>query len=91
MKAAKKLASADGGRRDKVFQHRKLPERFAQGHELAGIRETQRDAAGEALQIKNAAKLLSNFTAHDRLLHHVSDGGEAGFDGIPVNQRAKEP
>ena len=49
------------------------------------------DAAGEALEILNAAQLFADFAAYDGLLDEVSDGVEARCNGFAVDKRAKDP
>src|ERR1700687_3583212 len=85
MKLTKQFAAARGLRRKKILQHGKLYERLAQRHELTRSRKPQRDPAGEPLEIKNAFEFLADFAAHDGLLDEVSDGIEAGVDGLAVD------
>src|ERR1700674_795407 len=88
MKLTKQFAAARGLRRKKILQHRKLYKRLAQRHELTRSRKPQRDPAGEPFEIKNALEFLADFAAHDGLLDEVSDGIEAGVDGLAVDERA---
>src|SRR2546429_472294 len=91
MKVTEEFAAARGRRREEILQHRELYERLAQRHELARSRQTQRDPAGEPLEVEDAFEFLADFAAHDGLLDEVSDGIEAGVDGLAVDERAEDP
>src|SRR6266478_4558193 len=82
VKLTQQLAAPSGRRREKLFQHGKLPERFTQRHEFARRRKSQRDAAGEPSEVKDSFEFLANLAAHHRLLDEVCDGIKPGFDGL---------
>ena len=63
----------------------------AESDKFARRGETQGDAAGQALEVENAAKLFADFAADDGLLDELGDGVEAGFDGFAVDERAENP
>src|SRR5258706_12883108 len=71
--------------------HGKLHQRLAQRHKLPRSRKTQGDPAGEPLEVEDAFEFLADFAAHDGLLHEVSDGIEAGVDGLAGDERAEHP
>ncbi len=91
VEVTKKFAAASGRRRQKILQHRKLCERLAQRHELARSRKTQRDAAGEPLEVEDALELLADFSADDGLLDEVRDGIEARLDAVAIDERPENP
>ena len=91
MEVTKKLAATSGGRREKILQHRELPERFAQRYELSRSRKAQRDAAGEPLEIEDTFEFLADFAPDDGLLDEVGDRVEAGLDGLAVDEWAEDP
>ena len=80
-----------GGAVRKFLSVGKLRERFAKRDEFARRRKAERDAAGEAFEIEDAAKLFADFAADDGLLDELRDGAEARFDGFAVDQRAQNP
>ena len=88
---AQEIAAALWRSGEEIFEHRKLRERFAQGDEFARRGQAERDAAGEALEIEDAAELFADFVAHDGLLDELRDGVEARFDGVAIDQRAQNP
>ena len=88
---AKKIAATGLRRREEILEDGELSKGFAKGKEFARAGEAERDTAGEAFEVLNAAKLLANFAAHDGLLQEMGDGAEAGFDGAGIEQWAKHP
>ena len=84
--------AATGLRRGEEFlQDGELREGFAEGEEFAGSGEAKSDAAGEALEVLDAAQLFADFAADDGLLEEMFDGFEAGGDGVWINERAEHP
>jgi hypothetical protein len=49
------------------------------------------DAAGEALEVLNAAKLFADFAADHGLLGEVGDGVKTSFDGFAIDEGAENP
>src|SRR6266849_6168488 len=91
VEAAEEFAAAGGRRHHETLEHGKLRERFAQREKLAGRSQAERDAAGDALEIENAAQFFADFAAHDGLLQEMCDASKARFDGIAIEKRAKNP
>src|SRR5258708_21553100 len=91
VQAAEESAASGRRRRDEIFENGKLREGFAEGYEFAWTGVTEGDAASEAFEVLNAAQFLANFAADDGLLGEVSDGVEACFDGLAIDERAKHP
>ena len=88
---AKEIAAAFGRSGEEIFERRKLRERFAQRDEFARRCEAERDAAGEAFEIEDAAELFADFAADYGLLDELRDGAVARFDGFAIDERAQEP
>ena len=63
---------------------------FAQGDEFARRGEAESDAAGEALEVLNAARSL-RISPRDTVCDEIRDGVEAGFDFVAVDGRAENP
>jgi len=82
---ADEIAAAGGRRSNKILEDGKLREGLAEGKEFARRGEAESDAAGEALEILNAAKLFANFAADDGLFEEMFDGAEAGGDGVWID------
>src|SRR4029077_15009493 len=76
---------------EEILENRKLGEGFAEGYKLAGRRQTQSDATGQALEVENAAEILADFAADYRLLNKMLDRVEAGVDGVAIDEWAKNP
>src|SRR5690349_13127122 len=91
VKLTQKLAAPGGRWREKLFQHGKLPERFAQRNQLARSCKSQSNAASEPFEVKDPLEFLADFAAHNRLLDEVSDGIEPGLNCLSFNQRAQDP
>jgi len=91
VQAAEESAAASRRRRDEVFKNGKLRQGFAEGYKFAWTRVAERDAAGQSLEVLNAAQFLANFAADDRLLDQMGHGVEACLDGRAIDERAKNP
>jgi hypothetical protein len=91
VETAEKFAAAYGRRREEISQERELLQRFVESNEFAGRSEAQGDAAGEAFEIEDAAKLFANFATADGLLDELRDGLKARFDSVAIDQRAENP
>ncbi len=91
VKAAKEFAASCGRRHHKIFEDGKLRQRFAKREQFARRGQAERNAAGQPLEIENAAQFLANFTAHHGLLDKVRDGAEARLHGVAVEERTKNP
>src|SRR5437588_3729006 len=91
MELTKQFAAPSGRRRKKLFEHRKLRQRFAQRYEFARRRQPQRGAAGKPFEIEDALELLANFTANDSLLDEVRDGIKTALNGLTLNERPENP
>ena len=88
--AQQRAASCRRGRNE-VSQYGELRQRFAERHQFARASLAKSDAAGQAFEILNTAKLLADFTAHHGLLDKMADGVEALVDGAAVNQGTENP
>jgi hypothetical protein len=88
---AEEIAAAGLRWGEEIFQDGELPEGFAEGKEFARGGEAERDAAGEALEVLNAAEFLANLAADNGLLEEMGNGAEAGLDGVEIDERAKHP
>jgi hypothetical protein len=91
MELTEKLAAAHWRWHQEVLQYRELRKRLSQRQKLAWSCQAQSDAAGETLEVQDAFEFFANFAANDSLLHEMSDGIEAGFNGGPVDERTKKP
>ena len=91
MELTKQFAAPSGRRRKKLFEHRKLRQRFAQRYEFARRRQPQRGAAGKPFEIEDALELLANFTANNGLLDEVCDGIKTALNGLTLNERPEKP
>src|SRR6266480_4210516 len=88
---ADEVAAATGRSVEKILEDRDLRKRFAERDEFVGCSETQSDAAREALEVEDAAEFFADFAADDGLLDEMLDGVEASFDGVAIDERAKNP
>src|SRR5213082_1831149 len=91
MELTKQFAAPSGRRRKKLFEHRKLRQRFAQRYEFARRRQPQRGAAGKPFEIEDALELLANFTANNGLLDEVCDGIKTALNGLTLDERPEKP
>ena len=91
VQTAEQGATSGWCRRHEISQHGKPPQRFTQGNQFSRTGVAESDAAGEALEILNAAQFLADFAAHYSLLNKMGDRVEAFFDRVAVNQGTKNP
>src|SRR6202795_577052 len=88
---AEQRAATDRRRRQKILEHRKLAQRFAQRDEFARRCQAESDSAREPLKVLDAAQLFSNLSAKHGLLQEEGGGFETRFDGVAIDERSQNP